>query len=127
VFALVVWGRGASFGADAPAPWERRTDGAYQNRGVARIEQIGGRYLLTIDCHGKHSTYIEDDNRFELSRFVGAPIRARYSYVDEPNPEVRCFRAPCPPAVERRVVLEDIQTVSQPQERSTNQAGDCSD
>src|SRR5262245_61669889 len=27
LLALVVWGGGAGFGADAPAPWERRIDG----------------------------------------------------------------------------------------------------
>lgn len=89
------------------APWEQLVSITFQNRGVAKVEKLGARWVLTVACDGVHSTYI-DDTTFDLESFSKGYVSARYHYVDRAV-EVQCVRAPCPPITERRIFLEHLE------------------
>jgi hypothetical protein len=90
-----------------PAPWEQVVSMTLQNRGVAKVEKLGARWMLTIACDGVHSTYI-DDTKLDLDRFSKGYVTARYHYVTR-TVKVQCVKAPCPPTPERRVSLERLE------------------
>ena len=90
-----------------PAPWEQVLSVTLQNRGVAKVEKLGARWMLTVACDGVHSTYI-DDTTLDLASFSKGYVTARYHYVDR-KVIVQCVKAPCPPITERRMVLEQLE------------------
>jgi hypothetical protein len=90
--------------------WEQRVDGAIENRGIALVERLNTRWVLTVRCQGRHSVYL-DETTLDLERHEGAYVQARYTYVDRLNDEVRCVRPPCPPVLERLVALERLTRV----------------
>jgi hypothetical protein len=99
--------------ADAlTAPWERRVGNAYENRGLARIERLGDRWVLTVFCDGTHSTYLEADGAIDPSRHATRYVSVRYRYVDRPLDDPTCLRAPCSPVLERRIVLERVKALA---------------
>jgi hypothetical protein len=55
--------------AHAPAPWERAVRGTYENRGIAQIEKLGDRWVVSVHCDGTHTTYL-DDTRVDLARYA---------------------------------------------------------
>jgi hypothetical protein len=91
----------------APAAWEQVISMTLQNRGVAKVEKLGARWMLTIACDGVHSTYI-DETTLDLDSFSKGYVTARYRYVTH-TVNVQCVRAPCPPMLERRVSLEQLE------------------
>ena len=105
------------------APWERVVRGSYENRGLAQIERVGDRWVLSILCNGTHSAYL-DDTAIDLSRYVPGYVRARYHYVDRMI-VAKCFRAPCGPVLERRVVLERLKSVSATPQKALEIARHC--
>ena len=97
--------------APKPAAWERRIGELYENRGLARVERIGLLWMLTILCHGTHSTYIEP-SAIDPVPYAKGYVAAQYVYVDRENRDARCAQAPCGPIVERRVVLERLERIA---------------
>ena len=93
-----------------PAAWERRVDQSFEPRGLARIERVGTRWALTIVCRGQHSVYLEPGAVDHLP-LADRYVRARYHYTDT-TAAVACVRGPCPPASERRLVLERAEPLS---------------
>ena len=93
-----------------PDPWERRVGQSYEPRGLARIERIGTRWALTVVCRGQHSIYLEPGAVDHLP-LADRYVRARYHYVDTAA-AAACVRGPCPPASERRLVLELAEPLS---------------
>jgi hypothetical protein len=108
----------------APAPWERAVRGGYENRGIAQIEKLGQRWVLNVHCDGTHATYL-DDARVDLARYARGYVSVRYHYADHTVSDPKCFRAPCPPVLERRIVLDRIKTRSVSPERARASARRC--
>src|SRR5438034_10740773 len=99
----------ASASVEPPvAPWERRAGRGFENRGVAQIEKMGNRWVLNVMCDGTHATYLDESGRVDPARYAGRYVGARYHYVDRTITDPKCFRAPCPPVHERRIVLERV-------------------
>jgi hypothetical protein len=96
-----------------PPRCERRLGGHYETRGLAIIDKLGDRYVLTVRCEGVHQIYVRVPPAMDLEPFLGKPVRARYTYADEDNPRTRCIRAPCPPATERVLDINGLEEVSQ--------------
>jgi len=85
--------------------------GAFENRGVARIEKLAARYVLAIYCRGIHRIYIDRGEDLNLERYLTLFVRARYTYVDRVRADVQCVKAPCGPVTERRVALVQVDEV----------------
>lgn len=105
------------------APWEQIVGSAIENRGVARIERFGNRWVLTVLCTGVHSTYL-DDTQIDVSQYTAGFVIARYQYVER-MVDVQCVRAPCPPVRERRITLERLTTVTISPEQAKQRERDC--
>ena len=95
-------------GTVLPARCEQRVGGLYETRAQATIDKLGERYALTVRCNGVHQIYVRVPSPVDLEGFVGKSVRARYRYVDEPNPYTRCIKAPCPSATERLVDIRNL-------------------
>lgn len=100
-----------SISHSAVSSWERIIDGLYENRGIARIEKLGSRYVLTMYCYGQHSVYIKNTKEIDLNRLLDRFVRVRYTYVEEINPDVKCPQAPCGPFFERLLVIANVVEV----------------
>jgi hypothetical protein len=94
-------------GTNTPAEWERLAEGAFENKGVARIERLGDRWVLSVVCRGTHTTYL-DETSIDLTQYADRYVSARYHYVERTVPDPKCFRAPCGPIRERRLSLERV-------------------
>ncbi len=90
--------------------WESEVGGVYENKGIAQIERDGKTWMLSVLCKGTHSTYL-DDTKIDLTLYEKKYVNVRYRYVDRAVP-VQCIQAPCPPMIERRIVLEKITLTS---------------
>ena len=108
----------------AEAPWERLVGGAYENRGVAKIERMGQRWVLTVVCNGTHTTYL-DDTTIDLPSYASGYVHARYRYIDRTLEDARCLRAPCGPVTERRIQLRKLRHVSMATEAADERAREC--
>jgi transcriptional regulator of NAD metabolism len=106
------------------APWERVVSVSLQNRGIAKVEKIVERWVLTVSCDGTHSTYI-DDTKFDLAHFSKGYVSARYHYVNRVVRDVKCFREPCPAITERRIALEHLAVIQASPEEERNSARQC--
>jgi hypothetical protein len=80
--------------------------------------------VLNVHCDGTHATYL-DDTRFNLARSARGYVKVRYHYADHTVSDQQCFRAPCPPVLERRIVLDQVKTVSVSPERARASARRC--
>jgi hypothetical protein len=108
----------------AVAKWERQVQGAFENRGIAKVEQIGTRWALTVLCGGTHSTYL-DDTAIDLSRYVRGYVSARYTWVVRTVTDPKCPKAPCGPFSERRIALQRLTVVSVTEEQARQLATEC--
>jgi hypothetical protein len=93
--------------ANKPVQWEQFVRGAYENKGVARIERLGERWILSVWCRGTHSTYL-DPTTLDLNQYSDRFIKVRYRYVEREVADPTCVRAPCSPLRERRMSIERI-------------------
>jgi len=105
-------GPAATAGSLLPAACERRQGDLYETAVLASIDKLGDRYVLTVCCGGVHQIYVRRSTTLALDAWVGKALRVRYRYADEPNPETRCIRAPCPPAIERVVDITSIDEIA---------------
>ena len=106
------------------AAWERQAGAAFENRGVAKVERLGPRWVLTVMCTGTHSTYL-DDTKLDLNAYATGFVNARYTWVTR-QVEVKCPMAPCPRVSERRIALERLTAVSSmTDERARELAKSC--
>ncbi len=110
--------------SQAVAEWERVVRGRYENKGIARIEKIGDRWVLSVWCRGTHTTYL-DDTAFDLTRYQELFVAVRYGYVDRSVPNPKCVRAPCPPVTERRILLDQITPVPITREQADERSQQC--
>jgi hypothetical protein len=109
-----------------PAPvlsWERQAGSAFENRGVAKVERLGTRWMLTVMCDGTHSTYL-DDTKIDLNNYAKGFVNARYTWVTR-QVDVKCPMAPCPRVSERRIALEQLTPVTMTDERARELARTC--
>ena len=106
------------------AEWELLVEGRYENKGIARIEKIGDRWVLSVWCGGIHTTYL-DDTKFDLMQYQDRFVAVRYGYVDRSVPNPKCVRAPCPPLTERRILLDRITPVRITLDQANDRARQC--
>lgn len=107
-----------------PAAWERQDGDAFENRGVAKLQQIGPRWALTVMCSGIHTTYL-DDTKIDLTAYAKGYVNARYRWVTRTVTGVKCPVMPCGPVRERRIALERLTVASVTAERADQLAKDC--
>lgn len=107
-----------------PAAWERLVDGAFENKGIARIERVGQRWALTILCAGPHTTYL-DSSSIDLAAYEKGHVQARYRYVERSIPDPKCVAAPCAPILERLIALDKVTPVAATPEQASQIARDC--
>ena len=105
-------------------PWERAVGHSFENRGIAQVERVGSRWLLNVMCGATHATYVDETTKIDLARFADDFVTARYHYVDR-TIDVNCFRAPCPPSHERRVVIERLTRVTKSPQHAAQLARQC--
>jgi hypothetical protein len=105
------------------AIWERQVGDAFENRGVAKVERLGTRWVLTVMCDGTHSTYL-DDTKLDLSSYAKSYVNARYTWVTR-QVDVQCPVAPCPRVNERRIALERLTVVTMTDERARELSRSC--
>jgi hypothetical protein len=114
-----------TIGAEAPLQaWERAVDGVVEHLGIGRVEQLGNRWVLTVYCDGTHSTYL-DTTTLDLQAFGSRYVRARYRYEERENPDTQCVRAPCPPARERLVAVQQLTIVAATADDAAASARQC--
>ena len=109
-----------------PAPvasWERQVGSVFENRGVAKVERLGTRWVLTVMCAGTHSVYL-DDTKIDLNNYAKGFVNARYRWVTR-QVDVKCPVAPCPRVSERRIALEQLTPVTMTDDRARELAGTC--
>ncbi len=94
-----------------PAAWERLVHGLYTHQGVAKIDLVAGRYVLTVYCHGVHSVYIHSAGQIDLTPYLTHVVQVRYLYSVQERRQVRCIKAPCPPVLERGIIVHVIQSL----------------
>jgi hypothetical protein len=92
-------------------PWERRVGRSYENRGIAKIEQLGGRWALTIECSGTHSIYIDESSGPISPGLLNQPVRVRYRYIERAIDNPRCGILPCASVRQKLAVIEHVQRV----------------
>jgi hypothetical protein len=95
----------------APSHWERKVNGVYEDLGVSKIEKWADTYVLTINCKGIHSVYIQGTKGLNLDNYLGKFVRVQYTYVEVKNYNVKCIKAPCGPLIERKVVISNISEI----------------
>jgi hypothetical protein len=110
--------------AQSPAPYERLADGAFENKGIARIERLGRRWVLSILCAGTHTTYL-DESTIDLASYQNTFVQTRYRYVDRTIPDPQCVAAPCGPVTEQRIALERVTRVDATPEQAAQIARTC--
>jgi hypothetical protein len=107
-----------------PAAWERQEGDAFENRGVAKVQQIGTRWALTVMCSGIHTTYL-DDTKIDVAAYVKGYVNARYRWVTRTVTDVKCPVMPCGPVRERRIALERLTVAAVTAQRADELAKDC--
>jgi hypothetical protein len=113
-------------GSDQPvAAWEQLVRGAYENKGVAQVQQLGNRWVLNVICDGIHATYIADETNIDLMTYSKGYVNARYHYVEHENTDIRCVQAPCPPARERQIAIDRLTVVEVTPEQANDKARKC--
>ena len=110
--------------AGSPALYERLADGAFENKGIARIERLGRRWVLSILCNGTHTTYL-DESTIDFAPYENGYVQARYQYVDRTIPDPRCVAAPCASVTERRIALDRVTRVKATPEQAAQIARTC--
>lgn len=95
----------------------------FENRGVAKVERLGTRWMLTVMCTGTHSTYL-DDTKIDLNNYAKGFVNARYTWVTR-QVDVKCPVAPCPRVSERRIALEQLTPVTMTDERARELERTC--
>jgi hypothetical protein len=108
----------------AVAEWERLVGRQYENKGIARIERLGDRWVLAVWCRGIHTTYL-DDTDLDLARHQDRFVSVRYEYVDRIVQNPKCVRAPCPAVTERRIRLDRITAIEITREQADERARQC--
>jgi hypothetical protein len=106
-------------------PWELQVGEARENRGVAKVEKIGPRWMLTVMCSGQHSTYL-DDTTIDLDKYSKGYVTARYRWVTR-MVQVKCIKAPCNPQPELRLALERLTVVTATETRAQELVKNCGD
>lgn len=91
-----------------PERWESLSDDMYENRGIAQIERIAPKYMLTISCGRIHQVFIYQNPEVALKHYVGKFVRARYTYA-EVKKRVQCIKEPCHPATKRKIVIHSLE------------------
>jgi len=104
---LVAAVRAQTASASQPVQWERVVGGAYENRGIARIERLGERWVLSVWCQGTHSTYLESTTE-DLKQYSDRFLRVQYRYVEREMADPKCLRAPCSPLRERLISIKRV-------------------
>jgi hypothetical protein len=120
-------GRGASDAPPQPKLWEQEVDEIFSNRGVAKIERLGERYLLTIHCFGIHSVYAKGGLEVNLDAYVGQLVHTYYVYVETVNMNTRCIKAPCEPVMESEAVIKRVEKVIVSAEQLARYQATCTD
>ena len=110
-------------GAPAVMKWERAVGSAFENRGIAKVEPLGTRWMLTVMCGGTHSTYL-DDTTMDLARYAKGYVSARYTWVTR-KVSVQCPVAPCGQVNERRIAIDRLTVVSVTPEQAQAMAKEC--
>lgn len=95
----------------------------FENRGVAKVERLGTRWMLTVMCTGTHSTYL-DDTKIDLNNYAKGFVNARYTWVTR-QVDVKCPMAPCPRVNERRIALEQLTPVTMTVDRARELERTC--
>ncbi len=108
-----------------PQLWETRARGMYENRGVAVIEKLGTRHVLTIYCDGVHRVYLHNTQRVHVEKYQSKFVRVGYTYVDVTHAAVKCIKPPCGPFTERRILVQDIEKVSVSEEARARFESTC--
>jgi hypothetical protein len=106
------------------AAWERRTGDGFENRGVAKVAQVGNRWALTVYCDGVHTIYL-DETAIKPAEYQAAYVQARYHYVMRPGPEPRCVREPCIAAPERLIALDRVTRLTATKADAEAQSKHC--
>lgn len=106
-------------------PWERAVDGGFENKGIATIDQMGSRWVLTVRCAGTHVTYL-DETPVDLKNYNGAYVRARYHWVDRTLVDPRCVVPPCRDIKQRLIVIDTLEKQAVTPEQVKEQAATCS-
>ena len=97
--------------ASAALPWERAINGAFENKGVATIERLGPAWVLTVQCAGTHTTYLEATS-IDLAKYDATYVRARYRWVDRLVKDPRCVLPPCQNISQRMIALDRVDTLA---------------
>ncbi len=103
--------------------WELQVGEARENRGLAKVEKIGSRWMLTVLCSGTHSTYL-DDTALDLDTYSKGYVSARYRWVTR-MVKVQCVKAPCDPQPELRLALERLTVVDATETRAQELTKNC--
>jgi hypothetical protein len=108
------------------APWERVVYGAFENRGVAQVETLNGRWTLRVACNGIHVTYLDEDNpaKIDLETYRTAYVRARYRWVERSVRNPRCIKEPCMMKT-REIALERLERIEATAADAERAAADC--
>ncbi len=106
-------------------PWERKLDAHYTHYGVATIEQIGGRYLLRIECAGVHDVYALGAAEVQLGAYLGAPLRVHYVYETRVNANIRCIQPPCVPVQEQVAMISQVERLTEAETSKARAAREC--
>lgn len=107
------------------APWEEKVGDLYATRGVAKVEKVGTRYVLTTYCAGAHSVYAEGGEGVTLDSYLGVVARFHYSYITRVNTKIRCVRAPCEPTTEKIAVVKNVEPISATERKRLWSQPDC--
>jgi len=96
-----------------PTPtWEKQRDGGYEHYGVGTIENVGNRYLLSLDCQGIQRVYAKGNQDVQLDKYLRTFVRVRYVYTTVMNPHIRCLQPPCHPVPETIAVITHIEPLN---------------
>lgn len=91
---------------------EKQRDEWYEHNGVGTIENVGNRYLLSIDCPRIQRVYAKGSQDVQLDKYLRIPVRVRYVYTTVMNPNIRCIRPPCDPMPETIAVIAHVEPLT---------------
>jgi len=121
---LMAAARAQTARANKPVQWERVVRDAYENKGVARIERLGERWILSVWCRGTHSTYL-DSTTEDLNRYSDLFLRVQYSYVEREVTDPKCLRAPCSPLRQRLISIKQLTPLKITLEEARKRDREC--
>lgn len=107
-----------------PKYWEILNKGAFQNRGIAKIEKLGKEYVLTVYCEGTHRVFIHHPKNFNLEYFSGQFVQARYTYGDIKK-EIQCIKKPSKPVTLRKILIQDLEKFKGSEEMRAQFEANC--